>query len=151
MPWPESLSGIFFDFSWDTKRLWTLPTSVTQVSTSTLWWHLDLPIWSTQPPLPLFDLAPRAVLAEPGVFPVHAARIRDADVSFPLDLFQNGDRRVVADGYHRLAQMFLADCTTAAVRFHPPESVRSISIASKSRDAGYGAEPETGAGRVRFD
>jgi hypothetical protein len=136
MPLPESLRGVFFEFRWDTQRLWALTTPVTQLSTSTLWWHLDLPVWSTQPPRPLFDLAPRAVLADPAAFPIHAARIRGADVTFPLELFQNGDRWVIADGYHRLAQLFLANRSTAAVRLHSPDRVRSISIASPSRVAG---------------
>ena len=128
MPLPDSLRGIFFDFRWDTERLWALPTPVTHVRTSALSWHLDLPIWSTQPPRALFDLTPRAVLADLAAFPVHASRIRHADLTFPLELFQNGARWVIADGYHRLAQMFLAGSSTAAVRLHPPESVRAVSL-----------------------
>jgi len=61
---PEVLRGVFFDFRWDRERLWALPTPVTRLDTSMLWWHLDLPVWSTEPPRALFDLAPRAVLVD---------------------------------------------------------------------------------------
>jgi hypothetical protein len=116
---PEELRGVFFDFLWDTRQCWVLPTETSIISFDELAWHLDLPVWTTVPGDPRFDLAPSAVLKEPERFPARWERIRTADLAYPLEMFRN-DRGVwvILDGYHRLARHRLEGSPHVAVRLH---------------------------------
>jgi hypothetical protein len=68
-----------------------------------MWWHFDIRIWSVQSGL-YFDLQPREVLKNPGLYPYHDKRIADADISYPLDMMYTVDRYAILDGIHRLAK-----------------------------------------------
>ncbi len=118
---PSALQGIFFSFRWDKQALWRLPTAPQSIPFAELTWHLDLPIWSTHPPAPLFDLRPRAVIAHPHEHRDHWERIQAADTTFPIELFQHNGRWVIMDGYHRLAKLFVEDTNEILVRMHPDE------------------------------
>jgi hypothetical protein len=124
---PLALRGVFFDFVWVKERVWELPTVASSCSLEELRWHLDLPVWSTDPPRPLFDLSPREVLNSPLEFPRHTARIESADLQFPLELFQNAGRWVILDGYHRLSRHVAMGSISVPVRYHPDEYLPRIS------------------------
>ncbi len=84
-----------------------------------LCWHLALPVWSTQPPQPLFDLSPQAVIADPVQYAQHWSRILTADIGYPLDMFALNGRWVIMDGYHRLARCHVEGQAAISVRQHP--------------------------------
>jgi hypothetical protein len=121
---PESLFRVFFHdeegrwLRWHTEKVWALPTSVTTVAASGLWWHLQLPVWPTAPPSRIFDLSPAEVLAAPCRYQPHWERTLKTDLSCPLELFESFGRWVIMDGYHRLARHFLEESKTIPVRFH---------------------------------
>jgi hypothetical protein len=125
---PEALHGIFFPFRWDKLALWALPTTVSVVALAELDWHLDLPVWSTQPPQPLFNLRPREVLACPNHHLDHWDRILAADTIYPLDLFHYNGRWVIMDGYHRLAKHAAFDMKWVNIRKHPDELFVEIQL-----------------------
>jgi len=89
-------------------------------------WHLELPVWTTVPGEPRFDLAPREVLRSPDDHHRRYARIRSVDLSYQLDLFKNGDRWVIVDGYHRLARHWLDESTEVPVRMHGDECWEAV-------------------------
>jgi hypothetical protein len=62
---PDSLAGVFFEHVWETSRIWELPTAEGELPIGELWWHVDLPIWSTVPGEPRFDRKPSTVMSEP--------------------------------------------------------------------------------------
>lgn len=68
---------------------------------------------------PRFDLSPATVLAQPARHARHWRKIQEVDRAYPLELFRNGDRWVILDGYHRLARHWLAQAREVAVRLHP--------------------------------
>ena len=115
---PDSLKGTFFDGRWDREEVWALPTPQELAPFAELAWHLELTVWSTDPPRPLFDLAPHAVLEAPTAHPRHWERIVAAVLGWPLELFRNGGRWVVLDGYHRLARHALLGSAEVSVRRH---------------------------------
>ena len=123
---PESLQGIFFDFLWETSKAWALPTETTVMSLDALSWHLRLSVWSTVRGQPRFDLAPATVLRTPDAFPEHWRKILAADLSYPLEMFRNGQRWVVLDGYHRLARHHVEGIDVVRVRLHPDEHKDAI-------------------------
>lgn len=100
---PPALQGVFFSFRWDKRALWDLPTPATLLPIAELDWHLDLPVWSTQPPL----------------HPQHWQRILNAPLAYALDLFEYNGRWVIMDGYHRLAKHHVLQSVEALARLHP--------------------------------
>ena len=119
LPLPVHLQGLFFDWLWDTTMVWSLPTPVSQLPFENLAWHLGLTVWSTVRGEPRFDLAPATVLAAPSAHARHWAKIQNADLSYPLELFDHGGRWVILDGYHRLCRHYLSQTQQVPVRFHP--------------------------------
>jgi hypothetical protein len=116
---PPQLRGVFFDWRWETPKVWALPTGTSTAPLDDLAWHLDLTVWTTVRGEPRFDLAPATVLAAPGRHGRHWATIQDVDLRHPLELFRNGDRWVILDGYHRLCRHWLQRSSRVPVRLHP--------------------------------
>ena len=123
---PSHLQGVFFDTVWETSKLSALPTPASTVTLDELEWQLDLTVWSTVPGQPRFDLSPHVVLASPDAFARQWARIFDADLVHPLELFANCGRWVIVDGYHRLAKHWLRSSRTVPVRLHPAALWRTV-------------------------
>ena len=119
VPLPAQLRGVFFDWRWETAKVWALPTPVSRLPLGALAWQLELTVWTTVPGKPRFDLSPATVLAHPDQHARHWRKIQGVDLVHPLELFRNGDRWVILDGYHRLARHWLAQTREIAVRLHP--------------------------------
>jgi hypothetical protein len=140
---PASLNGIFPPYRWHQSKLWALPTPAAMMPTDELWWLLELPVWPTEPPTKIFDLAPARVLASPDLFPRHWSRILGADLAYPLELYCFNSRWILLDGYHRLARMRVEQRPVAAVRRHPPETMDLI-----ARVAEFGGYPASRRART---
>jgi hypothetical protein len=123
---PDPLRGIWPDFDWENERVWAVEAPTGEMAVSDLAWLLDLPLWSTRPPEPLFDLRPRAVLEDQAQHAGHAQRIATADLQYPLDLFEVNGRWVVLDGVHRLARLTQDGARRAAVRCLPASALPLI-------------------------
>lgn len=128
---PAALFQVFFHddqgcwLRWSTERIWALPTPVTLADASSLWWHLELPIWASSK-ASRFDTTPAEVLVSPNRYPQHHRRVLEADLSFPLELFENHGRWVIIDGYHRLARQRIERVREIPVRLHAPGLFRGI-------------------------
>jgi hypothetical protein len=116
---PAHLRSFWPDFDWHNPDVWALDTPTTNMEIADLLWLLDLPLWSSRPPEPLFDLRPRDVLDHPTSHPLHAQRVQVADLLFPLELLHYRGRWVVLDGLHRLARLVDNGAHSARVRCHP--------------------------------
>lgn len=101
---PEDLRGIWPDADWDNARLHALALPIEMLPLERLTWILEHPVWSSKPPAPRFDLRPVDVVAKPGEHAVHARRIADADLRWPLLVHDLNGRLVVIDGLHRLVR-----------------------------------------------
>jgi len=101
---PPVIREVYLDFDWDKRQVWALAVEAEPIALAQLEWHLDLPFWSSEPPLPRFDLRPRRVLADPSCHPVHADRIERAELRYPIDVMAHRGRLCVMDGLHRLAK-----------------------------------------------
>ena len=119
---PEPLRGVFFNFLWDARKAWSLPTESSIVARDQLAWLLDLPVWTTVPGEARFDLKPRTVLERPEEFPVRWRRILATNLMYPLEMFRNDQGLwVILDGYHRLARHQLEGTRDIPVRLHPDD------------------------------
>jgi len=136
---PSDLREVFFDKLWETPRIWALPTAASILGIEELVWHMELTIWTTVRGEPRFDLAPATVVGSPSEFPRHWRKICEANLAYPLELFQNGSRWVIVDGYHRLCGHVLQNSRVVPVRLHPNEywdrvEQRGIEVDSAIRD-----------------
>lgn len=102
----------YFHSSWENRELWKLEAPRLQVAVGELAWHMDYPFFSSSPPLPLFDLLPRAVLDNPHEFPRHWGRVQAANLAFPINVSTFGGRLVILDGVHRLLKSVMAGAAT---------------------------------------
>lgn len=120
-PSRDSLADMFFHWRWTRERIWALETPVSTLPVADLLWQLKLPVWTTVPGEPRFDLAPETVLADPDACPPHWQRILHADIRFPIEMFQSQGQWLIFDGYHRLAWHTLRRSDIVAVRLHSEE------------------------------
>jgi hypothetical protein len=139
---PSHLRGVFFDWRWETTKVWSLPTPTSHLPLCDLIWHLDLTVWTTMRGEPRFDLAPATVLADPARHARHWRKIQEADVSYPLELFRNSERWVILDGYHRLACHSVRRNGQVPVRLHP-HAYRDL-IRPETEPRFVAAEPAVG-------
>ena len=127
------VAPFYFEFDWDNRAVWALDLEVERIAREQLDWHLDLPFWSTRPPEPLFDLCPREVLHDPTVHEVHAQRIRDADLRFPIHVMERRGRLAILDGMHRLARLAREGTDSVDVRRVPRALIPRISADPRRR------------------
>jgi hypothetical protein len=117
---PVPLQGVFFDFLWDIRKVWLLPTESSIVAFDQLAGLLELPIWTTVPGEARFDLSPRMVLEQRERFSVRWGRIMAVELTYPLEMFRSDQGRwVILDGYHRLARHQVEGSRDIPVRLHP--------------------------------
>ena len=114
----------YFDSTWEKHALWRLDLPRSALQVSALQWHLDYPFWSAEPPGPVFDLTPRAVLANPKKYSRHWDRIVAADLSFPVHVGRFGRRLVILDGLHRLAKAVHSEVAELECTLVPNRHIR---------------------------
>jgi len=123
---PAALHGIFFPFRWNKQALWGLSTPAMPLPIAELEWHLELPVWSTEPPQPLFNLSPHEVIAQPALHAHHWQRILDVSLEYALDLFEFNGRWVIMDGYHRLAKHHVLHSVEVPARLHSAKLLEHV-------------------------
>ncbi len=121
---PAEISAYFYS-SWETREIWRLETPRRRLPIQQLEWHLDWPFLSSNPPAPLFDLKPRAVLDNPRNFQKHWDRVLAADLEFPIDVTTFGDRLVILDGFHRLLKSINAGALVMECKLVPRKYIRT--------------------------
>lgn len=123
---PPELKPFYFDFDWENQRVWAVDARVFAMPVRELSWHLDMPIWSSVPGEPRFNLRPRDVLHDPRSHPEHWLRMRTANLNHPIDLMWTTDRLVILDGTHRLARLAYEGIPEARVRRIPRSAIPTI-------------------------
>lgn len=92
----------FFPFKWNEKVIWKIDAPVTEIELSQIDWLLDVDWFGTDE----HPLTPNEVMDNPELDSAHYKRIKDADMSYPIDLGLNPrvDKLVPFDGLHRMCK-----------------------------------------------
>jgi len=112
----ESPLNMGFDFDFDEKDFWDLDIPITTIDISELEWHFTIPFWDDEPGE--YNLKPIDVIKNPGKYPEHDRRVKNADTSYPLDILKNPKTGywTLIDGLHRLVKLHLKDEKDVKVR-----------------------------------
>lgn len=102
---PQSVRDALPMVPWQLDRLWALRLPVRRLPVSEFGWLLDLPLWQRDGVR--FQVTPRQVIDDPDDHPAHIDRVRAADLRYPVHVVRHGGRRVILDGFHRLAKAVL--------------------------------------------
>jgi hypothetical protein len=121
---PQALHDALVTTPWKLERLHSLELPLEQHAVSDLLWLLDLPLWQLDGGR--FRVRPLDVLARPESFPHHMARIRAADLAYPIHVTDKDGRTTVLDGFHRLAKAHLQQRAAIDAMRLSPAHMRSI-------------------------
>jgi len=132
---PAMVERYWYSIDWDVEALWAMDLPVESVPAEILEWHLDVPIWPDPEGRP-YRVTPRQVIEKPEEHPEEYARIRAADLAFPLEVFQNRSRLMILDGIHRLCKVLLQGDREIRARRIPPEAVEILSFCRKPKNFG---------------
>lgn len=119
---PNVIKKVGFDFRWDTKKVWALDLPVEEMAIEELTWHFEVPFWFNRGGF--YDQKPIDVLNNPSHYTERIKRIKETDLTYPIDIMRNKDKWEILDGLHRLVHHKLLGHKTVKVR-KIPKSMKS--------------------------
>jgi hypothetical protein len=101
-------SVIFEGTKYSVKKLWkvTRNNKIRDVNASSLFKFLTQKSWSYRISHE-HDYSPMEIIKNPKLSPLHANRIKTADIKFPILLHNDGNEIKIIDGLHRLARAYI--------------------------------------------
>ena len=130
---PTVIKKVGFDFSWDTKKVWTLDIPVEEIDITELEWHFNIPFWD-KPNGGYYDLTPNQVLSDPEKYKEEYERTMKADLSHPLDVMLWKGKWLLFDGLHRLVKQKQLGKERVRVRKIPQNLIPKIKKRSKTSE-----------------
>lgn len=111
----------FFPFKWNEKAVWKIDAPVTEIELSQIDWLLDVDWFGTDE----HPLTPNEVMDNPELDSEHYERIKNADMSYPIDLAMNPrvNKLVPFDGLHRMCKAKILGMEKIKCRIIPIEKV----------------------------
>ncbi len=111
----------FFPFEWNEQVIWTIDAPVTEIALSQIDWLLDVDWFGTDE----YPLTPNEVMANPELDIGHYERIKNAEMSYPIDLGMNPriNKLVPFDGLHRICKAKILGMEKIKCRIIPIDKV----------------------------
>lgn len=111
----------FFPFKWNEKAIWNIDAPVTEIELSQIDWLLDVDWFGTDE----HPLTPNEVMHNPELDSEHYQRIKNAEMSYPIDLGLNPrvNKLVPFDGLHRMCKAKMLGMQKMKCRIIPIEKV----------------------------
>lgn len=124
---PAEILKYGFEFEIEVSKVWALETPTLDFPIKDLLWHLNITPWDHDgKPL---TIGPKEVMDSPELYPEHFEKIKNADLSYPIDISYNNGKWVIVDGLHRLCFTVIsganAECDKVKVRIHSREAILS--------------------------
>ena len=115
-----------FNFgNWEEELVWALDLPVEKIDIERLTWHLQIPYWENDLG-ERWTVSPYDVINKEPETKNEQQRVKDADISFPLDLFENEGKLFVLDGLHRLVKLYSQGEKEVSVRIVPRERFSEV-------------------------
>ncbi len=114
--------------NWEEEKIWALDLPAEEINVEKLLWHLDIPYWENDAS-ERWTVTPRDVIDGKLGTTREQDRVKRADTSFPIDIFENKGKLFVLDGLHRLVKLFVQGEGTIKVRIIPKDRFHEIASA----------------------
>ena len=114
-----------FEFDWDEKKVWALEEPTTEINIKELLWHFDVPFWNKDG-TEGWNVTPWDVIHGKEQSADHQRRVKNADLSHPIDVMENHGKWLALDGLHRLAKAYEQRQEKVKVRIIPRERIPEI-------------------------
>ena len=111
--------------NWEEEKIWALDLPVEEMDIEKLLWHLDIPYWENDASQ-RWTVTPRDVIDCKKGTTSEQSKTQKADVSFPIDVFENKGKFFVLDGLHRLTKLFSQGKEKINVRIIPKNRFHEI-------------------------
>ena len=126
---PEILKKHILPFNWSGEAVWSLESPVLRVPIVEYDYLLNFPLWSSVTGRGmLFDTKPIDVINDPSISTYQTARLKNVDITCPLDFLIHKRRKWILDGVHRLAKLYILQEEMINVRFHSDTCIPVIKI-----------------------
>ena len=115
---PKILTDAGLSMFVNTVKLRELPLPVQDVAIKKLLWHFDMPVWEKDG-TDDWNLTPWEVIKKAEGSAGHQARVKEADINFPLVITEYNSRLTILDGVHRLVKMYMRGDTKVKAKIIP--------------------------------
>ena len=112
MPLPDILN---IGFKIDEPKLWAVKLSVEEILVAELEHNLDIP-YLEQEGSDDWNLSPRMLIDNFNKEPLHAQKVNESDINFPIEIYFHKDRWIILDGVHRFTKVIKLGHKTIKVR-----------------------------------
>lgn len=131
---PEILKDHILPFNWYSEVVWALETPVLMAPRVEYDYLLYLPLWSSVAEKGmLFDTKPIDVINDPNISVYQTARLKKADITYPLDFLIHKGSNWILDGIHRLAKLYILKEEMINVRLHSDTCIPAIKICQQKK------------------
>ncbi len=117
-------------FKPDEKKLWALEIPVEKINITEIEYNLDIPYLERQGTND-WNLSPRQLIEDFNTQILHAKKIEEADLKYPIELYRHKDIWIILDGVYRFTKAILLGHTTIQVRRILPEVVQKIKVSNE--------------------
>ena len=111
--------------NWEDEKLWALDIPTSKLNIKDLEWHFDCPFWEHDNG-ERFTITPRNVLKREEGTQAEQDKVKNADTSFPIDIYFNRDKWLILDGIHRLVKLYQEGVKEVDVRIVAKEKLPLI-------------------------
>lgn len=107
------------------SRLWDLDIPTEEVAMSFLVHNLDIPYLDKEG-TDDWNLTPRMLVEHTEKEPGHMKKVENADLSFPIEIYENKGVWIILDGVHRFTKAVIQGSETMKVRKVTKDMLESI-------------------------
>lgn len=112
------------DFDIDYEKLWALDIQEESIAIDELLWHFDIPFWDKEG-TDDWNLTPWEFIKNQNAEPSHKIKVNEANLDYPIDVFDNDGKITILDGLHRLVKAYTLGYREIKVRMIPKEMIIS--------------------------
>jgi hypothetical protein len=102
-------------FKTDEPKLWAIDIPVEEILISEIEYNLDIP-YLEKMGSDDWDLTPRMLIENFDKELVHAKRVENVNLEYPIDIYLHGDKWIILDGVHRFTKAIRLGHKTIKVR-----------------------------------
>ena len=116
----------------DEPKLWAIDILVEEIAISEIEYNLDIPYLEKEGTSD-WNLTPRMLIDNFDKEFLHAKKVNEADLKYPIELYFHENKWIILDGVHRFTKHVLLGLKTIKVRKISPE----IALLTKRSDIEY--------------